>query len=327
MVRGARNILPILWIKERELTELNNLPPYAVRDIQYTIKELQADLHQIYKQQGMYLITTNRKGTYRRILDHLAAAIVKLSDNPLPSLDPPPNVTKMRNAFWDPPTVDELPAVPASAQQSGGTVAGGASVAGPSRILGLEVRRREDATCQWTPYGGPLSLRGLVEEIVVLRHLVYSHETFDPSAADFSTAVWSSLAKATADNVRPILFVHPACLGNEKWRNALVAVLRRDWRGGVIIPVDAADKASVDCVEKFESVLQPPPEKLNWIVVRPSRTTRVEAGFRTAVLSVASEILARIVDHADVQQLPQNRDVLPIRPRIANILDTRRGLS
>src|SRR5262249_55637212 len=33
-LREARNILPILWLSERELVELNKLPPYSVRTIQ-----------------------------------------------------------------------------------------------------------------------------------------------------------------------------------------------------------------------------------------------------------------------------------------------------
>src|SRR5262249_45374381 len=36
-VHEAHNILPILWLSERELVELNKLPPYAVRTIQYTL--------------------------------------------------------------------------------------------------------------------------------------------------------------------------------------------------------------------------------------------------------------------------------------------------
>jgi hypothetical protein len=144
----------------------------------------------------------------------------------------------------------------------------------------------------------------LVETAVQSRRLVYSHQLLDPGAADFAANIWTVLEKATADNVRPILFIHSASLGDDRSRAALVALMSRQWRGGVVLPVDASDGAALAVVEKFESALQPPSERRNWIVIRPSATTRTIEGFRTAVLSIASEILARIVEHAEVRQNP-----------------------
>jgi hypothetical protein len=105
-VRNARNILPILWFSERQLVELNKLPPDAVRTIQYTLDLAKKHhLNQTYRAKGMSIITTQRRGTYWEILSHLADRIVELAKKPLPSTTPPPDVRTLRNAFWDPPEV------------------------------------------------------------------------------------------------------------------------------------------------------------------------------------------------------------------------------
>jgi TIR domain len=318
-VRGARNILPILWVGESELAAGNKLPPYAVRTIQYTLNQLPDALSSAYREKGMSLITTRRLGTYRQLVAHLARRIVELSDDPLPPLVPPPDVKTLRSAFWDPP--EEA----GPDEHQGGTPEDAeVPLLGPTKVLGLELRPRPLDATHWAPYPGPLSLHGLVEAAVQSRRLVYGHQLLDPGAADFAANIWTVLEKATADNVRPILFIHPASLGDPQSRAALVGLMSREWRGGVVLPVDASDAAGVAMVERFEATLQPPPNRRNWIVIRSSATTRTIDGFRTAVLSVASEILARIVEHADVRQPPAAGDGPPNRPRIANTLDAER---
>jgi hypothetical protein len=104
-VREARNILPILWLSERELVEVNKLPPHAVRTIQYTLNfaPVSRALNDKYKAKGMSLITKQKTGTYWQFLTHLATRIVELAEHPLPPIVPPPDVRTLRNAFWDPP--------------------------------------------------------------------------------------------------------------------------------------------------------------------------------------------------------------------------------
>jgi TIR domain len=50
-VREARNTLPILWLSEHDLVELHNLPPFAVRTIQYVLNfaRVSGDLNNQYR--------------------------------------------------------------------------------------------------------------------------------------------------------------------------------------------------------------------------------------------------------------------------------------
>jgi hypothetical protein len=65
-VREAHNILPIMWLSEHVLVDLNKLPPYTVRTIQYTLNfaGVSRALNDQYRAKGMSLIATQRRGTY-----------------------------------------------------------------------------------------------------------------------------------------------------------------------------------------------------------------------------------------------------------------------
>ena len=326
-VREACNILPILWLGERELVELNKLPPYAVRTIQYTLNfaSVPRSLNDQYRAKGMSLITTNRKSTYWQILTHLATRIGELAANPLPSIAPPPDVRTLRNAFWDPP---EVAAADSAAPAHGGDdvddLDDSADLSlGPKRLVAFEVRSSQRDAPAWVPYPGEPSLRVLVEEIAQSRRRTSRYRAFDPSAADFVTTLLAALMNATDKRVLPILFVAPETLGRPEWRMAVVSLLRRQWRGGLVVLVDASDQRSIRLMESIKSDFEMTPNEREWIVVRVALGGVAE--FRTAVISVADDILARIVKHGSVERSTSATIGPSVRPRITNTLDARRA--
>ena len=263
-----------------------------------------------------------RAGAYFEILNHLSTRIVELSKNPLPQLDQPPHIEGLRNAFWDPPEdahqsrSGELPG-PTPAQVDEPIVNSLAvPLLGPRQMLAVEVRAVTHET--WFPYPDQASLATLAEEIAHERRLVFSQIRIDPSEEDFLSNASSVLTDATAKYVRPILFVDPACFAREKWRTGLIALLRRDWRGALLVPVDNSDSESTRLVESFRLDLQLSPNERERIVIRISRSI---TEFRTAVISVVDEILARIVKDGIVQRSQPENDGPNTRPRITNVLD------
>ena len=326
-VREACNILPILWLSKRVLVELNKLPPYAVRTILYTLNfgTVPSSLNDQYLAKGMSLITTNRKSTYKEILTHLATRIAELAANPLPSIVPPPDVRTLRNAFWDPPEV--AAADSAAPAGSGGDAddlddSGDLSL-GPERLVAFEVRSSQRDAPAWVPYPGEPSLRVLVEEIAQSRRRTFSYRAFDPSAADFVTTLLAALMNATDKRVLPILFVALETLARPEWRTAVVSLLRRQWRGGLVVPVGASDQRSIRLMESIKSDFEITPNEREWIVVKVAEGGVTE--FRTAVISVGDDILARIVKHGSVERSTSATIGPSVRPRIANTLDARRA--
>jgi hypothetical protein len=323
----ARNILPILWLSERVLVELNKLPPYAVHRIQYTLNfaYVPSALNDRYREKGMSLITTQRKGTYRQILTHLATRIVELAADPLPSIAPPPDLRTLRNAFYDPPEIVASDgAAPACSSGHMDTLddSNGPRL-GPKQLLAFEVRSPPSDASAWVPYPGKPNLRVLVEEIAQLRRGKSSYRTFDPSAGDFVTALLAVLIDATEERVLPILFVAPTTLARPAWRAAVVSLLHHPWRGGIVVPLDASDQPSIRLIESIRPEFEMTPNEREWVVVRVAQGGVAE--FRTAVISVADEILARIVNHGSVERSAPATVGPSVRPRIANTLDSQRA--
>jgi hypothetical protein len=333
-VREARNILPVLWLSERELVELHKLPPHAVHTIQYTLNfgnvpRTLADQYRAladqYRAKGMSLITTQRRGTYRQILTHLATRIVELAKNPLPSKATPPDVRTLRSAFWEP--VEIAAADGAAAAHSGCDAdilddAAGPSL-GPKQLVAFEVRSAPSDASAWVPYPGEPSLRVLVEEIAQLCRRISTYRTFDPSAGDFVTALLAALMDATEKRVLPILLVAPNALARPEWRAAMASLLHHPWRGGIVVPLDASDQPSIRLIDSIKSDFEMTPNEREWIVVRVALGGVAE--FRTAVISVADDILARIVKHGSVERSTPATVGPSVPPRIVNTLDAQRA--
>lgn len=281
-----------------------------------------------YKAAGLHAIVRRNTATatYDKIISHFAKLIVKLSAAPLPSLDPPPRVQDLWNAFWVVPEQGEPHGdalLTITVEPS--AVAPPASPRGPGHMIAIEVRGGSDGAPDWTPYAGRQGIAAAVEEIAYDRQLVFSHTKLDPGANDFVAKALSMLNNATDQQATPILFVDPRCLQIDAQRDAVIGLLRSRWCGGLIIPVDRSDKDTVRMFENIHSSLELSMVDRDWIVVRPTIGTMTD--FRTSVISVADEVLARIVNHGVVQQKHSPNAGPDTRPRIANILDLKVSLS
>ena len=225
----------------------------------------------------------------------------------------------MRNAFWDLPEIAAADgAAPAHRDGDAGALddAAGPSL-GPKQLVAFEVRSAPGEA--WAPYPGEPSLRVLVEEIAQSRRRTSRYWTFDPSAG--VTALLAALMDATEKRVLPILLVDPKALGRPEWRAAVASLFRHPWRGGIVVPVDASDQPSIHLMESIKADFEPTSNEREWVVVRVAQGGVVE--FRTAVISMADDILARIVEHGSVERSTPATLGPSVRPRIANTLDAQ----
>jgi hypothetical protein len=320
-VREARNILPILWRSKQVLVDVNNLPPYALRTIQWTLDfpKVSRKLKDQYKEKGMWLISKTRRGTYWEILNHLAIRIVELGACPLPSKAPPPDIRTLRNAFWDdPPEMSAARGAPVRERDADSLDDAAIPSLSTKQLVAFEVRSALSGASAWAPYPGEPSLRALVEEIAQSRQLTSRYRTFDPSADDFVTALLAALQDATEKRVLPILFIDPKALARPEWRKAVASLLREPWRGGIVFPVDATDQPSIHFMESVKSEFKMTPDEREWIVFMTAPAGSV-AELRMAVISVATGILARIVTHGSVERnSPATGGPSVPLPRIAN---------
>lgn len=321
-IRGARNILPVLWIGEKDLVgKPNNLPPHRVRSIQYTINGLGGTARDYYAKGMRSIAVRHRSITYDEIITRFAQRIIELSLKPLPSLAPPPTFQELWNAFWaDPEGVEPLDDPPPGPPGEAIAATPAAPSLGPGQMLAIEVRSAPDYGTVWTPYKGGPGLAAAVEEISYDRQLIFDHVMFDPGADDFVAKAWLALEDATAKQATPILFVDPGCLQVEEHRSALIRLLRRQWRGGLIIPVDHDDKDTVRLVENTTSFFDLSATESKWIIVQTSIGTMTE--FRTSVNSVVDGILGRIVNYGEVKQKPSQNAGPDTRPELTNILNS-----
>jgi hypothetical protein len=105
-LRGARNIIPILWEHPEVMANSDPpLPPYVLHDILWGPALGPADpkLVNLYLTQGLRAIARRHPRRFEHFVDTLAVRILEMSRDPLPSLPEIPEIERLRNAFWQPP--------------------------------------------------------------------------------------------------------------------------------------------------------------------------------------------------------------------------------
>jgi hypothetical protein len=314
-LQGARNVLPIVWLK---LSHLQNqkLPPYVVRLIKWSLdsESISAAANARYLKVGMRRITITGGATYDDIVDFLAERIVQLAKNPLPLLPEIPDIEQLRNAFWETPEDHMIDRAGSATAVVESMVVG--ATGGPGRMLVMEVRRAADIADR--PADQESSIRAMLEEVANQKELAIDWMALDPDASHFMDQTLSRLGAAAKESIRPILLVDPRCLANNITRGTLAAVLQRRCRAGFLVLADSSDQNNARLIRQHEAILRPPDDAPDWVV-------RISIGnamqLRTAVSSVADDLLARIVKTDPVRQPPPDNSGPHTRPRIANRLN------
>jgi hypothetical protein len=325
-LEGYDNILAVLWVSHLDLTN-GRLPPPVLRQITWALDKAEedADLNGEYLRKGMQRIAMRRSGTYLDIVRYLARRIVEFE--PLRPGESVADIEKLRNAFWDDPDPKKIRGdQPAAPGPNGAATAASPAlpILGPKHLLAIEVTAGLVDAPDWTPYAGECSVASLVEEIANEQRFEYERMKLDAGAADFVARMSNALAGAKADSSRLVIVVDPHCLARVDWQAVLTELLQAEWYVGLVVPVDRTDQLSVSLVERVAPTLQPPPAAQERVVVRISIGTLAE--FRTALVSVAAEVLSRIVTTADVPRPHPEKNGFATRPRIANTLNPARGM-
>lgn len=318
-IRDARNIVPILWFGELDLTP-QGLPPAIVQAITYSLNQIDAQIagkiSDTYQSNGMERFARRRGSTYREIIATLARVIRGYADQPLPPTPDPLDFATLRNAFWDPPPDVEGEAAAPSAALSIEHLA--TESPGPSRLFSIELRLAAGDDQPWTPFAGASRLSGLVDEVATSRRLTRTSATLDPNDAGFLERARNLLESASAVNTSVILFVHPECLAVAGARHALESLLATgNWRGGVMVPLDAADQPAIDVVMSAQTFFQLSLDQQQRIAMRT--VTGSSEDFRAAMASLLDEVLARIVKHGDIRRDSPDNDGPTKRPSITNV--------
>jgi hypothetical protein len=318
-VVASRNILPVLWHGERELLDLNDLPPPFVRSIKYDLQLgiLSSRVAATYRRDGMLGIVRRRaKGTYWPIVEHLAREIILRAKSPPPPLSSKPLLDAIPNAFWDPPPPGAQ--VPPDAGEwlaaalPGAGVPAAPRVSGPTQIVALYVRDQSAQIQTWGGYSDDVPLADQVDDTLRGRGLSIRHTPLSIASPRFRDDALSLLLDATREQATPILFIDSAVLNRAAYRELLRALALDPWIGGIIIP----GRGSEVVAGFLSQDLALPLERSEQVVVRTEIATA--AAFEVAVVSVVQDILARISRFGSVQNIPQANRGPTSRPRLSN---------
>lgn len=314
-IRNAKNIVPILWFGERDLLPLK-LPPHAVTTITYTLNEKVADVDrrvaETYRTKGLELISRRRQGTaYLEVVGALARLIGHYGATPLPPSQERPNFATLLNAFWDTKLLpeDRAGAAPPSSQSE-------PLALGPRSVLVLQVV--SDQLIPWTPYRDGPNLAEMVIDAIGQRKIGIAVAVLNPRSPLFVSEASGLLANATAANNMPILFVDPRCLLDEPTLSTLVHIVGgAQWRGGVLIPVQAQDQQQVAAVERLHSRCRATVDTDSKVVIRTAADSSGE--FKTKLLMMLDEIAALVIKHGQVQRPSPENSGPDRKPSIVNV--------
>jgi hypothetical protein len=315
-LRGARNIIPILWEDPLVMKEKKPpLPPYLLKDIQWTPDLERIDSASVARYQtfGLRKISRKYRTKYHDIVENLAERILTLASDPLPPLPEVPEIEKLRNAFWQPPHNAAVDAIetqePVSANVS----------PGPARVVVVEVRHR--ANDPWFPYVGEESIAAAVEQWAIQRNLGPRRLSLDPSEPNFIDRALAEMRDTASASGRALLVLDPRVLSDEPSRAALFGLLRERCRAGLLIPADDGDEEAKSNLETYLDQLQSADQEGNWVI--RSKGIGTIGDFHIGIDSVAGDLLARIVVNDPVRQSPPDNAGPLVRPRMTNRLEDR----
>lgn len=216
-IRGARNIIPILWVGAPDLANHpDDLPPHLVRTIQHTVQRtglVSSRFAAEYEADGLLRVyAKGPKARRQSFVHHFAREIAE--QLPLPSLEHPPAVEELWNAFRDLPP--ECPPEDAGVSDAIEPSAAGPVSTDKGTLVAIEVTTASAEPNGWMLYSGGPTLAAAVAEIADQCDLRLSHLRLDPGSEDFEATAWSAIEIATRNLAKPVLFVDPRCLKVEQ---------------------------------------------------------------------------------------------------------------
>jgi hypothetical protein len=226
-LRGARNIIPILWEDPKVMKGSKpSLPPAVLNAIQWAPEVGAADLElvQLYQSMGLRKMARRHPKKFKDLVDTIGEHIWSLASDPLAPLEEVPDIEKLRNAFWQPPhnaplenSDDPPPTRPPKAEE------------GPRiEILIAEVRRGGEAD-PWYPYAGQDSLTAAEEQFAnrlaaspafAGTRLMTRRLRFDPVVPGFVDAAVRVIEQAESDSIRALFVLDPGVLSHAASRDA-----------------------------------------------------------------------------------------------------------
>lgn len=277
-VRGSRRIIPVLWLREKDLNRFN-LPPAAVRTIQYLV-QAHPDL---YREQGLsgILRRTGRRGQYQEILDEIADLIIDRSLPMLPPLPEKPDLRQVRNAFA------ELPA---------------AEPGGPRVLrtfyLAADHAQLEGVLTFATSREG--CLRAAVSEVGTQHGACSLEKLLDPASPTFAAELTEALRAATARN-ELALVVAAAPLVDAGVRELLRQVAADPgWRGGIIFAGPTGDSSPQEHASAVAAGLTPSPSGYDRTHVKAFAGDLGE--FRVAIARLIEQLQRTVVAAGTVRR-------------------------
>lgn len=328
-VRDAKNIVPVLWYSESDLLP-DNLPPYVIRTIVYSLNALDSAAKSTYKEKGLRRIATKRAGTYFNIVRALARLIEDDSMEPLPAMPNRPEFASLLNVFWDPLGEVGEPRFTGGEDRTGFNPglssisdrrdpSGDSIVAelGPRQLLLVALRAQKTELQEWIPFGGRCSMAALVEEAAIGRHFVISVKNMAVEQPDLLfSSIQQLLFEAQASNTVVVILVDPECLVTfEPVFRSLVA--QDNWSGGVMIPGHSAQTNLHSGFRQSESEFLVSVAQLERIAIRTGVQTPEE--FRISFTSLLDDVVGKIVRYGPVMRSSPDNEGLGRKPLIANV--------
>ncbi len=296
--RNSEKIVPVLWESMPDL-KVQGLPPAVTKYVQWE----PAAHRGLYAERGLRMLRVQKRaGAYSDILEELAGILIlRAKQAPLPPLATPPSLGSTQNAF-------EKPNDSVNPEEFGPGFLLLVYLAG-SPLEVPQARAERYGTGHpgaWRPFSIPNQdgLHPFVREAAAgLGFRRFREPSYDFGSAQVPAKILEDLCEATSRNVVAALVLDPWFPQSQRGKEILATILADDrWRGGLIVPVDAADQATLDLLPLVEPSWQVPEARLPSVTAVTARGTM--ESFQGSLVTLLTELRRRVTAGGDVPNPP-----------------------
>jgi hypothetical protein len=298
-IRNSTNIVPILWENQKDL-DREKLPPSIVHYVQ---RFEPGQLDETYEGMGVrrVLAKVGARGVYREMIEKLADRVLDLAkEKNLQRLEEPPKLSAIENPF--------RPQTILNQSQSAGPHGLALIYIVADRPVAQGITNRDafykwDSPTEWRPF------RTESQEDIgsLIKYLVSGKFDSEDLFMDFASTslkqdIVDTFRSTTSRNAIPIMVIDPWAMTQSKGRAIVTSLLGNStWRGGVIIPVDAKDKDTVNLIPTVRNAWELSIDQADRIVVSEVIGSIFEFGHE--FLKMLIELQRRIVQKGEVKQI------------------------